>query len=121
MKRNIQGALALAAMLSFAGALHAQQTTTHTNRYGDTVTDTRTQQNGVYDSERSVTAPNGATHTNDFTADRNSNGRVVTSDTHTGANGHTVSSTTTHGFYGGGRTTVTGPKGASRTYYHGRR
>lgn len=113
-------ALAFCTALLLAGTLEAQQTSTYTNRYGDTVTDTRSLQNGQYTNDRTVTAPNGNTRTNDFTASRNSNGRVVTSDTHTGPNGKTVNSTTTHGRYGN-KTTVTGPNGHSRTYYRSRR
>ena len=113
-------ALLLAAVLSLAGALDAQQTTTYTNRQGDTVTDSHGAQNGVYTNDKTVTAPDGATRTNDFTASRNSNGRPVTSDSRTGFNGRTESSTTTHGYYGN-RTTVTGPNGHSRTFYRARR
>jgi hypothetical protein len=57
----------------------AQQTTSYTNRRGDTVTDTHSLQNGQYTNDRTVTAPNGNARTNDFTASRNSNGRLVIS------------------------------------------
>jgi hypothetical protein len=97
----------------------AQQTATYTNRRGDTVTDTHTRQNGQYTNDKTVTTPNGKTHTNDFTASRNNNGRPVTSDTRTGADGKSVTKTTTHGAYGN-KTTVTGRNGHSRTYYRRR-
>lgn len=111
-------AIALGVALTTAGIATAQ-TSTWTNRRGDTVTDTRSVQNGQYTNNRTVTAPNGATHTNNYTASRNSNGRVVTSDTKTGPNGKSVNRTTTHGYYGN-RTTVTGPNGNSRTAYRRR-
>ena len=113
--RNMSIALCMAAVATVMAA--AQQTTTWTNRRGDTVTDSRSLQNGQYTNDRTVTAPNGRTHSNDFTASRNSNGRVVTSDTKTGPNGRSASETTTHGRYGS-KTTATGPNGNSRTYYH---
>lgn len=111
--RNTAVALFVAATATCMAS--AQQTSTWTNQRGNTVTDTRSLQNGQYTNDRSVTSPSGKTHTNDFTASRNSNGRPVTSDTRTGANGRSVNRTTTHGFYGN-RTTVTGPNGNSRTY-----
>ncbi len=107
--------LALCVALTAITTASAQQTATYTNRRGDTVTDTRALQNGQYTNDKTVTAPNGSTHANDFTASRNANGRVVASDTRTGANGRAVNRTTTHGYYGN-KTTVTGPNGNSRTY-----
>ena len=115
--RNTAVALFVAATATSMAS--AQQTSTWTNQRGSTVTDTRSLQNGQYSNDRSVTSPNGATHTNDFTASRNSNGRVVTSDTRTGANGRSINRTTTHGFYGN-KTNVTGPNGHARTYYRRR-
>lgn len=111
-------AIALSIALT-AGATFAQQTSTWTNGRGNTVTDTHSRQDSQYTNDRTVTTPSGKTHTNDFTASRNSNGRVVTSDTRTGNNGRSVNRTTTHGYYGN-RSTVTGPNGHSRTYYHRR-
>jgi hypothetical protein len=111
--RNVTLALSVALMATGLGT--AQQTTSYTNRRGDTVTDTHSLQNGQYTNDKTVTAPNGNTRTNDFTASRNSNGRLVTSDTRTGPNGRSATETTTHGRYGN-RTTVTGPNGHSRTY-----
>jgi hypothetical protein len=113
-------ALTLCTALAMTGVIYAQQTTTHTNRRGDTVTDTHSRGNGQYTNDRTVTTPNGKTHTNDYTATRNANGRPVTTDTHTGRNGKSVTSTTTHGWRGN-KTTVTGPNGRSRTYYRRRR
>jgi hypothetical protein len=112
-------ALTLLMALAALGTASAQQTTTYTNRRGDNVTDTRTLQNGQYTNDRTVTMPNGETRTNDFTASRDGNGRLVSSDTHTGVNGRSVTKSTTHGFYGN-RTTVTGPNGRSRSYYRRR-
>lgn len=117
MFRNV--AVVFCAALMMAVAAIGQQTSAWTNRRGNTVTDTRSWQNGQYTNDRAVTTPNGYTHTNDFTATRNSNGRVVTSDTRTGANGRSVNRTTTHGYYGN-RTTLTGPNGHSRTFYRRR-
>lgn len=94
----------------------AQQTTTYTNRWGDTVTDTRSLQNGQYTNNKTVTTPNGKTYTNQKTDSLNANGRVVTQDTRTGPNGKSTNRTTTHGYYGN-KTTVTGPNGGSRTFY----
>ena len=113
-------ALALCASLALTGAVAAQQTATYTNRRGDTVTDTHSKGNGQYTNDRTVTTPSGKTHSNDYTATRNANGRPVTTDTHTGRNGKSESRTTTHGARGN-RTTVTGPNGHSRTYYRRRR
>lgn len=55
-------------LLAATSVASAQQTSTSTNRRGDTVTDTHSLQNGQYTNDRSVTAPNGNTHTNDFAA-----------------------------------------------------
>jgi len=115
-----QTALVLGAALAMGVAAEAQHTTTYTNRRGDTVTDTHTRQNGTYTNDKTVTTPTGKTHTNDYTATRNANGRPVTTDTRTGANGRSASRTTTHGARGN-KTTVTGPNGHSRTYYRRRR
>lgn len=107
--------MAFGAILLLTGTIKAQQTTTYTNRRGDTVTDTTNYQNGQYTNDKAVTAPNGKTHTNDYTSSVNSNGHLVTSDTRTGPNGRSATSTTTHGWRGN-KTTVTGPNGNSRTY-----
>src|SRR5579884_4527407 len=45
-------------------------------------------------NDKSVTKPNGKTSTNDFSASRNANGKLVTSDTRTGANGRSATKTT---------------------------
>lgn len=111
--------LALCVVVAGGGPGSAQQTSTWTNRRGDTVTDTRSLQSGAYTNDRTVTALNGRTHTNDFTASRNANGRLVTSDTRTGPNGRSATKTTTHGFYGN-RSTLAGPNGHSRTFYRRR-
>lgn len=115
-----QAALALCMALAMTSAVEAQQTTTYTNRRGDTVTDTHSRQNGQYTNDKTVTTPNGKTHTNDYTATRNANGRPVTTDTRTGPNGKSATRTTTHG-RAGNKTTVTGPNGHSHTYYRRRR
>lgn len=109
-------ALALCTFLVVGAIADAQQTTTYTDHKGDTVTDSRSLQNGTYTNDRTVTSPKGKTRSNDYTASRNSNGRLVTSDTHTGVNGRSETKTTTHGARGN-KTTVTGPNGHSRTYY----
>jgi hypothetical protein len=114
-----KAAFALGTALIATTLASAQQATTYTNRRGDTVTDTRSLQNGQYTNDKSVTAPNGRTDMNDYTAGRNANGHVVTSDTRTGANGKSVNRTTTHGYYGN-KTTVTGRNGNSRTYRRAR-
>jgi len=114
-----KAAFALGAALIATTLASAQQTTTYTNRQGNTVTDTRSLQNGQYTNDKSVTAPNGQTHTNDYTVSRNANGHVVTSDTRTGTHGKSINRTTTHGYYGN-KTTVTGPNGKSRTYRRAR-
>lgn len=82
-------AFALFAVLSFTATLKAQQTTTYTNNRGDTVTDTRSLQNGQYTNDKTITTPNGKTYSNDQTASLNNNGRLVTQDTRTGPNGGT--------------------------------
>jgi hypothetical protein len=110
-----QAVLVLCVALTVTLTVSAQQTTAYTSRRGSTVTDTRSLQNGQYTNDKTVTTPNGKTHTNDFTASRNANGHVVTSDTRTGPNDRSVNKTTTHGYYGN-KTTVTGPNGNSRTY-----
>ena len=69
---------------TFAGA---QSTVTYTNRRGDTVTDTRSLQNGLYANDKTVTSPSGRTYTKNMTGYRNANGRVVTQTTRTGPNG----------------------------------
>ena len=117
--RTILAAIALSATLILASGLQAQETTTRTNRYGDTLTDTRSAQNGVLTNDKVVTTPNGKTFTKDKTNSINSNGRDVTNVTRTGPNGKSVNRNTTHGYYGN-RTTVTGPQGGSRTYYRRR-
>ena len=116
--KRVTFVLCAAALLT--GISNAQQTTTRTNRNGDTVTDTRSLQNGQYTNDKTVTAPNGKTHTNDSTANRNSNGRLVTSDTRTRSNGRSVTSSTTHRA-NSNRTTVTGPNGHSRTFLRRKR
>lgn len=70
----------------------------------------------MYTNDQTVTTPNVKTRSNDFTASRNSHGRLVTSEAHTGVNGTSETKTTTDGAYGN-KTTVTGPNGHSRTYY----
>jgi len=112
-------AVTLCAVVMATGIAAAQQTTTHTNTKGDTVTDTGSLQNGTYTNDRTVTTPNGKTRSNNFTGSRNSLGRLVTSDTHTGVNGRSETKTTTHGA-NGNKTTVTGPNGHSHTYYRPR-
>ncbi len=108
-------ALALGVFLGLAPFAGAQSTITHTNRRGDTVTDTRSLQNGQYSSNKTITTPSGQTYTKDKSGYLNKNGRPVTSATRTGPNGKSVTTTTNHGRYA--RTTkVTGPKGGSRIY-----
>jgi hypothetical protein len=112
-------AVVLAALLPLATVALAQQTTTYTNRWGDSVTDTRSLQNGQYTNDKSVTNPNGKTFTNDKTASLNNNGRLATQDILTRPNGKSASKDTTYGRYGS-RSTVTGPNGGSHTFYRRR-
>ena len=115
----ILAAVTLSGALILATGLQAQESTTRTNRWGDTVTDTRSLQNGILSNDKVVTTPNGKTFTKDKTDSINSNGRVLTNVTRTGPNGKSVERNTTHGYYGN-RTTITGPNGGSRTYYRRR-
>jgi len=108
-------ALTLAAVLAFASLANAQSTVTYTNRRGDTVTDTRSLQNGQYTNDRTITGPNGKTYTRDKTSYVNGNGRVITQATRTGPNGKSVTSTTRHGTFAN-TTRVTGPNGGTRVY-----
>ena len=112
--------LTICAALAITGSAGAQQTTTRTNQRGDTVGDTRSVQSGEYTNDRTVITPNGKVHTSSYTASRNASGGLVTTDTHTGPNGRSATSTTTHGWRGN-KTTVTGPNGRSHTYYRSRR
>lgn len=113
------GLLVLCVGLTLATTAEAQQTTSYTNRWGDTVTDTRSRQNGTVTNDRTVTTPNGKTFTNDRTASRDSNGRPVVQDTRTRPNGKSVNATTTYGRFRDTRT-ITGPNGGSRTFYRRR-
>jgi hypothetical protein len=102
--------------LSLTGAIEAQQTSIYTTPQGNSVTDTRSLQNGQYTNDKTVTGPNGKTYTNDKTSSVNNNGHPVTTDTMTGPNGKSASSTTTYG-RDGSKTTVTGPNGHRATGY----
>jgi hypothetical protein len=108
-------AVVLGASLACATFASAQSTVTYTNRWGDTVTDTRSLQNGVYTNDKAVTSPSGRTYTKDMTGYVNGNGRLVTQTTRTGPNGRSVTSKTWHGPYSN-VTRVTGPNGGSRVY-----
>jgi len=107
--------LSFAALLACTTFASAQSSVTHTNRWGDTVTDTRSLQNGQYINDKTITTPSGRTYTRDETAYRNSNGRLITQTTRTGPNGKSVTSKTFHGAYAN-TTRVTGPNGGSRVY-----
>jgi hypothetical protein len=109
----------LGVALSLAGATKAQQTTTYTTPQGNSVTDTRSVQNGQYTNDRTATGRNGETYTNDKTTSLNGNGHPVTTDTATGPNGKSASATSTYGRYGS-RTTATGPNGHTGTFYRRR-
>ena len=91
-------ALTFGVLLVFATFASAQTTVTRTNRRGDTVTDTRSLQNGQYTNDKTVTSPSGRTYTKDKTGYINANGRPVTQTTRTGPNGKSVTSrpTTAH-------------------------
>jgi hypothetical protein len=108
---------ALVFVMSVACAAYAgaQSTITYTNRWGDTVTDTRSLQNGVYTNDKTVTSPSGRTYTKDMSGYLNGNGRLITQTTRTGPNGGSVTSRTWHGPYTN-VTPVTGPNGGSRVY-----
>jgi hypothetical protein len=100
------------ACATFAGA---QSTVTYTNRWGDTVTDTRTLRNGQFTNDKTVTSPSGRIYTKDMTGYLNGNGRLITQTTRTGPNGRSLSSKTWHGPYSN-VTRLTGPNGGSRVY-----
>ena len=108
-------ALTFGAFLAFATFASAQTTVTRTNRWGDTVTDTRSLQNGQYTNDKTVTSPGGKTYTKDTTGHLDSNGRAITQTTRTGPNGKSVTSQTHHGPYAN-TTRVTGPNGGTRVY-----
>jgi hypothetical protein len=110
-------ALAIGMSLACATFAAAQRTVTYTNRRGDTVTDTRSLQNGQYVNDKTVTSPTGRAYTKDTTGYLNGNGRPITQTTRTGPNGKSVSSKTWHGPYSN-VTRVTGPNGGSRVYRH---
>ena len=66
MKQTPKRALfVLSVALSLTGAIEAQQNYTYTTAAGNTVSDTRSQQNGQYTNSRTVTSPSGQTYTND--------------------------------------------------------
>lgn len=108
-------AFIFATSLALATSVNAQSTVTRTNRAGDTVTDTRSFQNGQYTNVKTVTSPSGRTYTKENIAYRNSNGRLITESTRTGPNGKSVTAETFHGPYAN-TTRVTGPNGGSRVY-----
>jgi len=108
-------AVVLGAVFAFATFASAQSTVTRTNRWGDTVTGTRSLQNGQYIHDKTVTSPNGRTYTRDTTGHLAGNGRLVTQTTRTGPNGKSVTSQTYHGAYAN-TTKVTGPNGGTRVY-----
>jgi hypothetical protein len=108
-------ALTFGVLLVFATFTSAQTTVTRTNRRGDTVTDTRSLQNGQYTNDKTVTSPSGRTYTKDKTGYINANGRPVTQTTRTGPNGKSVTSQTYHGTYAN-TTRLTGPNGGTRVY-----
>ena len=108
-------ALTFGMFLAFATFANAQTTVTRTNRWGDTVTDTRSLQRGQYTNDKTVTSPSGRTYTKGKTVYVNGNGRLVTQTTRTGPNGKSVTSQTYHGPYAN-TTRVSGPNGGSRIY-----
>jgi hypothetical protein len=108
-------ALTFGVFLAFATFASAQTTITRTNRWGDTVTDTRSLQNGQYTNDKTVTSPSGRTYTKYKTGYINGDGRMVTQTTRTGPNGKSVTSKTDHGTYAN-TTKLTGPNGGSRVY-----
>lgn len=65
--------LAFGALLALGALANAQSTVTYTNRRGDTVTHTRSLQNGQYTNDKTITGPNGKTYTKDRTSYVNGN------------------------------------------------
>jgi hypothetical protein len=104
--------------LSLTGAIEAQETSTHTTPQGNSLTDTRSLQDGQYTNDKTVTAPNGQTYTNDKTMSHNGSGQVVSQDTQNGPNGRSATATDTRSLENGQYTndkTVTGPNGKTYT------